>query len=59
MSNTNYKLMADIITGNVQSVERTDASGVVTFIPFDNANKDYREYLEWVAEGNTPTPADS
>ena len=28
-------------------------------IPFDPANTDYQEYLEWVAEGNTPTPAES
>ena len=27
-------------------------------IPFDPANRHYREYLEWVAEGNTPDPAD-
>ena len=27
-------------------------------IPFDPANTDYAEYLEWLAEGNTPTPAD-
>ena len=26
-------------------------------IPMDPANRDYIEYLEWVAEGNTPTPA--
>ncbi len=29
-----------------------------TAIPIDEGNRDYQEYLMWVAEGNTPDPAD-
>ena len=28
------------------------------FIPFDEANTDYQKYLEWLAEGNEPLPAE-
>lgn len=27
-----------------------------SFIPFDESNKDYVEYLEWLNAGNTPEP---
>ena len=30
-----------------------------TYIPKDPENRHYQEYLEWLAEGNTPIPADS
>jgi hypothetical protein len=26
------------------------------FIPFDGGNRDYQDYLEWLAEGNEPEP---
>lgn len=28
------------------------------FIPMVEGNSDYQAYLEWVAEGNTPDPAE-
>ena len=44
--------------GVVNQVRLTDSNGHVKLIPFDEANTDYQEYLEWVAEGNTPEAAD-
>jgi len=29
------------------------------FIPFAEGNVDYQSYLKWVAEGNTPLPAEN
>ena len=29
-----------------------------TLIPIAEGNRDYQEYLEWLAEGNEPLPAD-
>ena len=54
----NYQLYVSF--DGSQSVTKTvTGSNHVLSIPFDPDNTDYQEYLEWVAEGNTPDPADS
>ena len=50
-----YKLIKSSITNEVNSVQRLSDTA---FIPFDPANTDYQEYLEWIAEGNTPEEAE-
>lgn len=32
--------------------------GYILSIPFDQDNTDYKVYLKWLEEGNTPLPAD-
>ena len=49
-----YKLLKNF-QGQIDSVLRIADSAA---IPFDPANTDYQEYLKWVAEGNTPEPAE-
>ena len=50
-----YKLFKEPRTLEVISVIRLDD---YKFIPFDPANMDYQAYLEWLAKGNEPEPAD-
>ena len=49
----NYKLVPEFAGAKV--VKRISDGG---YIPFDHANTDYQAYLKWLAEGNTPLPAD-
>tara|TARA_Y100000114_G_C11623120_1_gene260609 strand:- start:77 stop:271 length:195 start_codon:yes stop_codon:yes gene_type:complete len=64
MDKLKYKLVnhpAGVIETGLSGILRTvDSGGNVdnSFIPLDTENKDYREYLEWVALGNTAEAAD-
>jgi hypothetical protein len=52
-----YKQIIDPITNQVNenAVIRIEDGA---FIPFSPDNTDYQAYLAWVAEGNTPLPAE-
>jgi hypothetical protein len=50
-----YKLIKDNITNQIKVVCRLEDEA---YIPMDEANKDYQQYLKWIAEGNTPLPAE-
>lgn len=51
-----YKKVKNIL-GEIDNnnIQRTADNA---FIPFDPANTNYQEYLDWIAEGNTPEEAD-
>ena len=53
MSYKQYKNYDDSV--NSENIIRI-ADGVC--IPFDEGNRDYQEYLEWLEEGNTPEAPD-
>ena len=53
-----YQLVNSPLTGNLECIRKTDGSRS-QLIPFAEDNRDYQEYLAWLAEGNEPLPADN
>tara|TARA_R110000824_G_scaffold355968_1_gene543183 strand:+ start:1111 stop:1284 length:174 start_codon:yes stop_codon:yes gene_type:complete len=51
-----FKLIND--EDNIAVAVLKTTNDAMATIPFDEANTDYQEYLEWLSEGNTPEPAD-
>tara|TARA_R100000231_G_C5235132_1_gene137950 strand:+ start:418 stop:585 length:168 start_codon:yes stop_codon:yes gene_type:complete len=54
----NYKFFKLPDGTQANSVIKTTDDGVISTVPFYEGNKDYQEYLAWVAEGNTAEEAD-
>jgi len=54
-----YTWVKDPFTNTEDSLKRQDEDGNVAIVPVTEDNRDYKEYLAWVAEGNEPLPADS
>ena len=57
-TNPIYKLTKDPITGDANPIVRKTENGIESFIPFEEGNTDYQDYLLWVAEGTTAEAAD-
>ena len=52
----NYQLINNS-DGTLACIKKTEGINVF-MIPLAEDNRHYQEYLEWVAEGNTPDPAE-
>jgi len=54
----NYKKCKDGLGVGLPIIVLTTTDGNVKYIPSDPQNRDWIQYQEWLAAGNTPDPAD-
>jgi len=53
-----YRKFIVFAVGSIPQGECIQRISDNSFIPHDELNTDYQAYLKWLAEGNTPLPAD-
>ena len=53
-----YKFIKDL-QGNTTTIRLTTEDEQIMFIPLDESNTDYQEYLKWVEDGGVPEEADN
>jgi hypothetical protein len=54
---TTYKLFTNPFDSSISTIIKFDGNTCVNF-SMDENNPHYQAYLKWLAEGNTPEPAD-
>jgi len=53
-----YKLVKDFNSGEIYGAIKNMGNNEYTMFVFNPTNSLHQEYLEWLAQGNEPEPAD-
>lgn len=49
--------MQYMLTSDGNCILRKDENGIISSVPFDEKNDDYKQYLVWVGQGNSAISA--
>ena len=52
-------LTTTYLSSTIQTIIKKNDDGSTTSIPMVENNTDYQAYLKWLADGNTPLPAEN